>query len=950
VNAKGVSVLLGFILLMLISMIFLSVVQTSLVPSILKDVELKHMNRILQELYEMDSAIVSGEQSSINFDLGVEYPKYLFLLTPQTMACSISAEDFYMRVEGQSSIGYISIPYPYNVSKRINLSLNYFINPNYKLVYENTAIFKFFGDQGMISGEQKMFGKDCVNIYFLNTSFDSVSSNQPLELIFIPVSVPKDKGGVYVSNATIEFESIYPKYWNETLKSIMSSVSYIKDFNINGNRVTVNVTNVTLKFYYIYVTRGLHISPEYSAELYESLRHNTTPSYIVKITYPNLDELKLSSGQSIVLGVRVLDQFYNPISGAKVNATVSNYSVGYIYENNEYKLKTSGYTDQNGEFYIRFDANETVRKIEIGYIEFSANSAKPVRYDIIISPTAGNITTPYTIHWEKSKYVVTFLPSDTKKIVPMSAYTTPKVVGVNVQFATDQKIEDASFNPSESKTNNTGWVSTNLTINSSIFGTNYLKVIEAYVLSWFAGHTATIYAYKTLVWIVSDYSNFSKCILYNTIIVKKDDAYVTLKQTSNWLSGWSYRRPITIHENSGNKLTDYQVRIVLNSSNFDFSKSDGSDVRFTDSDGLTLLDYWIEKWDSVSEEAIIWVKVPDIPASGTKTIYMYYGNPSASSLSNGSAVFEFFDDLESWNGWGDACYQRWWWRICCGEVTQTSSYKYEGNYALKKQDNCDPCGGWKDLGLTLDRSNMLVEFHRLRIAGEGTDCYCDRTGVEDENGNGYSVGVCHGSQTLFIDVRDRGNPTRVGIVNIPNILSNWYIAQLILTPNQVKARILDTDYNLIGETSTNNKEYSTFTQIAIRGGRPYYVDIIKIRKYVEPEPTVSIGDEEVPTYYTSGYVKSYVKDLGQNSTIYFLQWDGSLPTGTEMEFWIRASNTTFDINSTTPNWIYVGKASDGKFFDLNIEGRYVQWNVSLTTTDNTKTPILDEVVVGYIPK
>ncbi len=940
-NAKGVSVLLGFILLMLIGMIFLSTLQTYYVPSILKDVELKHMNKIVQDLYEMDSAIVSGKQSSVNFDLGVEYPKYLFLLTPQTMACSISADDFYVNVKG--------LDINYNVSKRINLSLNYFANPNYKLICENTAIFKFFGDQRMISGEQKMFGKDYVNIYFLNTSFDSVSSNRPIELVFVPISVPRDKGGIYVSNATIEFESVYPEYWNETLKSLISSTSYIEDFDISGNKVIVNVTNVTLRFYYIYVTRGLHISPEYSAELYKSLRNLTLkPSHIVKVTYPDIDELKLTAGQSVVLGVRVLDQFYNPMSGVEVRVSVSNYSVGSVYENGEYKSETSGYTDRNGEFYVRFDAKSS----GTCYVKFSSDNAEPVKYNITVTTVAGgNITTPYTINWEKKEYVVTFLPSDTKKIVSMSAYTTPKVVGVNVQFATDQKIEDVSFNPSESKTNNTGWVSTNLTINSSIFGTNYLKVIEAYVLSWFAGDTATIYAYKTLVWIVSDYSNFSKCILYNTIIVKKDDAYVTLKQTSNWLSGWSYRRPISISENSGNKLTDYQVRIVLNSSNFDFSKSDGSDVRFTDSDGLTLLDYWIEKWDSVSEEAIIWVKVPDIPASGTKTIYMYYGNPSASSLSNGSAVFEFFDDLESWNGWGDACYDRWgWWRICCGEVTQTSSYKYEGNYALKKQDNCDPCGGWKDLGLTLDRSNMLVEFHRLRIAGEGTDCYCDRTGVEDENGNGYSVGVCHGSQTLFIDVRDRGNPTRVGIVNIPNILSNWYIAQLILTPNQVKARILDTDYNLIGETSTNNKEYSTFTQIAIRGGRPYYVDIIKIRKYVEPEPTVSIGNEEVPTYYTSGYVKSYVKDLGQNSTIYFLQWDGSLPTGTEMEFWIRASNTTFDINSTTPNWIYVGKASDEKFFDLNIEGRYVQWNVSLTTTDNTKTPILDEVVVGYIPK
>jgi len=116
----------------------------------------------------------------------------------------------------------------------------------------------------------------------------------------------------------------------------------------------------------------------------------------------------------------------------------------------------------------------------------------------------------------------------------------------------------------------------------------------------------------------------------------------------DWLSGWSYRRAITIAEQSGSTLTDYQVKIELNSSNFDFSKAnaDGSDIRFTADDGETLLPYWIEKWDNVSEEAVIWVKVPSIPANGSVTIYMYYGNPSAVSESDGEAVFEFFDDFE----------------------------------------------------------------------------------------------------------------------------------------------------------------------------------------------------------------------------------------------------------------------------------------------------------------
>ena len=110
-----------------------------------------------------------------------------------------------------------------------------------------------------------------------------------------------------------------------------------------------------------------------------------------------------------------------------------------------------------------------------------------------------------------------------------------------------------------------------------------------------------------------------------------------------WLSSdWAYRREITIDNTSNsNDLTDYQVKITLDNTNFDFShaNSDGSDIRFTDDDGSTLLYHWIEKWDSTNEEAIVWVKVSSIPGSSAKTIYMYYGNPSASDASDVSNTF-----------------------------------------------------------------------------------------------------------------------------------------------------------------------------------------------------------------------------------------------------------------------------------------------------------------------
>lgn len=73
-------------------------------------------------------------------------------------------------------------------------------------------------------------------------------------------------------------------------------------------------------------------------------------------------------------------------------------------------------------------------------------------------------------------------------------------------------------------------------------------------------------------------------------------------------------------------------------------ETDFGDVRFTDDDGTTELDYWMES-KTDSDTATFWVKVDDDLGSN-QTIYVYYGKSGASSTSNGDNTFEFFDDFE----------------------------------------------------------------------------------------------------------------------------------------------------------------------------------------------------------------------------------------------------------------------------------------------------------------
>ena len=131
-------------------------------------------------------------------------------------------------------------------------------------------------------------------------------------------------------------------------------------------------------------------------------------------------------------------------------------------------------------------------------------------------------------------------------------------------------------------------------------------------------------------------SLFSKLILIPIIFIFVSK--FVLSQT--WLTGWAYRIPITIQETSGNNLINYPVNLTIDTASLIAAgklNADCSDIRFTDSSG-NLLPYYIESGCDTTNTKI-WVKIPYLAANSQITIYMYYGNPSATSASSVTSVF-----------------------------------------------------------------------------------------------------------------------------------------------------------------------------------------------------------------------------------------------------------------------------------------------------------------------
>jgi len=69
------------------------------------------------------------------------------------------------------------------------------------------------------------------------------------------------------------------------------------------------------------------------------------------------------------------------------------------------------------------------------------------------------------------------------------------------------------------------------------------------------------------------------------------------------------------------------VLLRLHGGNFPFGEIsvDGSDIRFVADDQETVLDYDIERIDTLLQEAFVWVEVPDIALSEPSTIWLYHG-------------------------------------------------------------------------------------------------------------------------------------------------------------------------------------------------------------------------------------------------------------------------------------------------------------------------------------
>lgn len=381
---------------------------------------------------------------------------------------------------------------------------------------------------------------------------------------------------------------------------------------------------------------------------------------------------------------------------------------------------------------------------------------------------------------------------------------------------------------------------------------------------------------------------------------------------------WKRRAPVTII-NPGGSLTDYQVRVEV--PYLKKMKENFIDIRFTDTTDQESLDHWCEGYEEGSS-AVFWVRVPSIP-SGNSTTYIHYWNNDAQSASNGAATFLFYDDFgDSTTGSLD----RW---------TSEGNIKAEvfddgGNYVLRVFSPV-----WYSLGggyLTADHNSSwdnIAVRERIKLNNQlGLAGITARYKDTENHLSAYVLGSLTG-----ISGRIEGRLWSGEIWNVPWDQGGWHTEELGLSGGRAD---LSVDGNWLGNTMLpeNAPEFGK-TGLYVLDNDIQYRDEHIVRRYCP----VYGG------YRPEGTLTSEVFDTGDAASKWdSLAWDVSLPEGTEIAFEVRASNNS----NALSDWTAVKNTSPVSATALP-QGRYLQWRVTLLTTDETRTPVLEEVRVWYTP-
>lgn len=460
-------------------------------------------------------------------------------------------------------------------------------------------------------------------------------------------------------------------------------------------------------------------------------------------------------------------------------------------------------------------------------------------------------------------------------------------------------------------------------------------------------------------------THFSQGTLTSTSVSGSGTTAVVQLSGTSGPDGTTYKRAITI-TNAGGVLTDYQVLITMDSASLVTSgklQSSCADLRVNDSDDSTALSYWIETGCNTSSTKI-WVKVPSIPASSSKIIYLYYGSASATAQASGINTFMFFDDFSSGLSAN--------WTSFSGHASAPTKAVNNGELVIS---GSRVEGGVFYSGFSMTDGILETKAKLVTYTGGGQD-----TLVAIRHNSGTDVNAQFYRYGAFWAISDNINIAREpGHANLGSSSYSygqgvWKKIRLTAVGTQIIGVVLDTNDVQQGYLAITDGNYASGTigfcvdfyhESAVAGESRF--DDVRVRKYTSSEPSTSLGSE-VGVISVSGTWES-----ATDSNVIDLAWNGGWGDGTSgstafsatvanvgtnntIAFAMRVGSSTSAL--TSASYVTLGTANSGTTFtktkaDLDALGlatgtaRYIQVKATLAQTSGTN-PQLDNFTISYL--
>ncbi len=436
-------------------------------------------------------------------------------------------------------------------------------------------------------------------------------------------------------------------------------------------------------------------------------------------------------------------------------------------------------------------------------------------------------------------------------------------------------------------------------------------------------------------------------------------------------SSWLYRKQLTINESqvSGSgSLSNFPVLISITDTGLrDHALTNGFDIVFTSADGTTKLDHEIERYTSASGELIAWVRVPTLSATTNTTLYMYYGNGTSSNQQNATGVW-------------DSNYQGVW---HLNEVSGNRSDSTSKANTLTDVNTVPQTTGQIGYGtshdntlpesLTRTNSNLNAEFpgkvastaftastwvnfdqlnsghvHNLIVKGTAVDnflyvelktaCFnfgtatCTAANTVTATSTWYYLTTVYDGTNVSIYVNGVQSGTPRALASLPTGTNLLTIGK---REDNTTTRALDGKLDEVRMSNTNRSSDWILTEY---------------NNQLSPGLFHSVGSEEQNTSYaSSGSLTSSIFDAGASGIWGNLTYTTTTPSGTTVSVKVRTSNSS--TMSGAPSFALCAAVTSGTDISSNncvTDGhRYIQYEVTLTTSDTTHTPILSDISVAY---